>query len=793
MLKRHKYTITGLVQGVGFRPFIFNIAKQLGLTGNIRNTFDGVELEVQGEQDSLEKFKYSLSFELPQPAKIISFQIQIIDNLSGETNFIIEESSVEKSSSLVGKNSVFISPDMSTCPDCISELNEITNRRYCYPFTNCTICGPRYTIIHQIPYDRNRTTMACFNMCPDCKGEYSNPADRRFHAQPNACTVCGPRLWITDTEGHIITEGYEAICNIINYIYAGKIVAIKGIGGFHLVCDATNSFVINELRHRKHRLHKPFAVMVPNLAGAHKIAFISEVEAMEMSSSQAPIVIVQAIPGRLPENVAPDISSVGLMLPYTPLHHVLFKEISSRFKTKENSIALIMTSGNKHSQPIVSSNREALTTLAEIADFFLFHDRDILVPIDDSVIWVESNTTSKQSSKGNSIHMVRRARGYTPLPIIVKKLKPEGCCVLAVGAERNNTFCLTKGQNLFLSQYIGDVTTPETDYYFRQMVRHVTRLFEVTPDVVVCDLHPNYLSTEYALEFDVPLLRLQHHFAHGYSVLAEHDISDPTLVLALDGTGYALDNTVWGGELLYLHPTAVKGTYNFFGSRLGRLSLFPLPGGEIAIREPWRLVSGFFSLFEYNKFLDLLERLWGTIPGRLDMHAILYTIINSNNTIMTSSCGRLFDAVSALLGLGDYITYEGQAAIRLEYHQDITCVEGLPTSITQQNGLYELDTTTFFSEIVALLQQNVSTAIIARQFHIGLSEGLADLALAGAQQTGINTVALSGGVLQNKTITFLLSEALRRRGLIPIMPKNVPSGDGGISLGQAYWARMVID
>lgn len=782
-MKRQGYIIKGQVQGIGFRPFVYCTATKLGLTGKVKNTLYGVWIEVQGSNNTLDEFREIITYKNPSNIQLTSIIVQSLDYQPMELEFIIE-----KSSEGIQYTSL-ISPDIATCEHCINELNITTDHRYQYPFINCTLCGPRYTIMHNVPYDRHHTSMSSFPFCFICEKEYNDPLDRRFNAQSNTCPTCGPHVWLVDNVNRDIAVSNEAISLVIKYIYEGKIVAIKGIGGFHLVCDATNAEAITRLRHRKNRPDKSLAIMVPTIDVAQKIAFVSEVEAKKMQSPERPIVILQAIPYSLPKNIAPDVSSIGVMLPYTPLHHILFNKLKEYNDVVGRVPALIMTSGNVSGGAIIYNNEDALTRLTNITDFFLFHNRDIIIPIDDSVICLDNDSVVDKYPYG---HVIRRARGYAPLPIVVKSLKDNGPCILALGAEHKNTFCFTRGQEMFLSQHIGDISEPETEWLFCQTLKHISKLFGFSPEAIVCDLHPDYFTTRYAIEFGLPILQLQHHVAHGYSVLAEHGHTEPALILALDGTGYGIDGTIWGGELLYLYPEAVKGKTYEQGERLARLSLLPLPGGEKAIHEPWRLLSGFLASVELELSDTIARLLWGTMPNRLAMHKLIKEMVAKGNVMLTSSCGRLFDTVSALFGLCDYTTYEGQAAIRLEYQQDMLCNEGLTISINKKGQIYELDTVFFLKQLVKLLQQQISLSTLARRFHIGLVEGLADLALIGAEKTGVKTVGLSGGVLNNKSIASLLPKALMYRGLIPLTHKHVPSGDGGISLGQAYWASMVL-
>ncbi|MEG2005178.1 MAG: carbamoyltransferase HypF, partial [Bilophila sp.] len=603
-------------------------------------------------------------------AQVTSCTRREIPLTQGEDRFVITHSGATG-----GGHTVLVSPDVATCPHCLADMNDPTNRRYQYPFTNCTDCGPRYTITRSIPYDRRGTSMSCFPLCPDCQAEYDNPHDRRFHAQPNACPVCGPHVWLTDGQNEQTGQqgqgGQRAIEQTAAALAAGKIVAIKGLGGFHLVCDATNAEAIATLRRRKHRPHKALAVMVPDMDTVHRIAQVAPLEARTLTSSERPIVVLTARPEVLPPSIAPDLASVGVMLPYTPLHHLLLQA----FGRLRLLPVLVMTSGNAGGEPIALGNREALVRLRDQADLFLLHNRDILIRADDSVVCAPFAPADEQ------VHVFRRARGYVPRPLRLPEREGHTPCILATGAELKNTLCLTRTNDAFVSQHIGDLKNLETFGFFQDMATHLSTLLEVTPEVVVCDLHPDYLSTTYAQEYaaakKIPLLRIQHHFAHIYSVLGEHNHLAPALGLALDGTGYGTDGTIWGGELLLVRPDAPVSPKTFgqstpWGERLGRLTPFPLPGGEAAIREPWRLVSGFLALPECaeamslnaDASLALLQTCFtDTPPPHLSAHhAAIAELVRCARTPRTSSCGRLFDAVAALLGLCPNISYEGQAA-----------------------------------------------------------------------------------------------------------------------------------
>lgn len=850
-MKRQGYIIGGQVQGVGFRPFVYRTATREGLTGHVGNTSDGVRIEVQGTPEALAAFDQALTQEAPPLARITALRREDLPLTEGESGFAIALSEGRHG------HAVLVSPDVATCDQCLADMRDPANRRYRYPFTNCTDCGPRYTITRSIPYDRATTSMSCFPLCEDCAAEYHDPLDRRFHAQPNACPICGPRVWLTDGLAPEVAEGQEAVERTAEALHAGKLVAVKGLGGFHLVCDATNPEAVALLRERKRRPHKALAIMVPDLATARRVVLVSDAEAAVLASPERPIV---ALTSRkvLPPAVAPDVDSIGVMLPYTPLHHLLLEA----FAGHAGLPALVMTSGNAGGEPISLGNREALSRLRHIADLFLLHNRDILIRADDSVVRVEeaekeplltreplplspapslflsqtfdserqteptkterterefsirqnpqlfsqktpssaSFTLTEKPGLGERekeekafpvLHFFRRARGFVPRPLELPH--DPGRCVLTTGAELKNTLCLTRGGDAFVSQHVGDLKNLETYDFFCAMIEHLSGLLEIKAETVVCDLHPNYLSTGYALESGLPVLRLQHHFAHIYGVLAENGHRGPALGLALDGTGYGTDGTIWGGELLFVDPgTAAPDRY---GERLGRLTPFPLPGGEAAIREPWRIASGFMSFPEAEgqreRFGDSLEKLLG-ISEKRSVHKAIQEMARHKTAPLTSSCGRLFDAVSALFGLCPSISYEGQAAIRLESVQDRSATSVPPFPLRERGGLLELDTAAFFLHLLKRRQTGVPVPMLAREFHLGLAQGLAELALAASRRCGTRTVALSGGVLHNSTLARLLPEALARRGLRPLVHRALPPGDGGLSFGQAAWAACIL-
>lgn len=870
-MERHAYLLGGQVQGVGFRPFVYRTATGLGLSGFVGNTSDGVRVEVQGRGEALALFAEALCHGLPPLARITERRFFSLPVVEGEAAFCIAQSEGHSG------HTVLVSPDVATCDACLADMNDPAGRRHGYAFTNCTDCGPRYTITRSIPYDRATTTMACFPLCPDCQAEYEDPLNRRFHAQPNACPVCGPRLWFVEAGGEetapepgrklapvLVQEQAQeqamaggddaaALARAAAVLARGGLVAVKGLGGFLLACDAHNAVAIAELRRRKRRPHKSLAVMVPDVGVARRLAWLRPEEEALLLGPERPVLIARrrspadcaaaacepedVLPeDALPDDIAPDLDSVGIMLPYTPLHHLLLAAFAKAVSAKDRAApALVMTSGNAGGEPIALGNREALQRLSGIADAFLLHNRDILIRADDSVLrllpGVSGDTPMPQ--------FFRRARGYVPRPVQLPPLAggqgpsergaPQ---VLAVGAELKSTLCFTRGSQAFVSQHIGDLSNEETFAFFRETAAHLAGLLEVTPQVVVRDAHPDYLSSVFAeacgAERKLPVLCLQHHFAHIYSVLAEHGHEGPALGLALDGTGLGDDGSVWGGELLFVRPDAVNGGSPSPGVRLGRLSPFPLPGGDMAAREPWRLVSAFFALLgepepepadvafvpsgreaAHAAVTELVRREMARVASPNSApnggpNAGLYGGPGGRSLMpWTSSCGRLFDAVAAMLGLCRTISYEGQAAIRLERAQgnglayaDSSGARGavfIPSIHRPGAGrdLLELDTRELFLHLLRLRRAARPVPEIARCFHNSLVEGLADMTALAAQRVGVRTVALSGGALQNATLAGCLPAALLKRGLLPLRPLALPPGDGGLCLGQAFWARRV--
>jgi len=754
--RRVVVSVRGIVQGVGFRPRVHQLATACGLQGWVRNRSSGVELEVAGPGAAVAAFLDDLQRQAPPLASII--EVKVTERpYRPLAAFHIEASTRES------QRRTLISPDVRTCDDCLRELADPADRRYRYPFINCTNCGPRYTIIRDVPYDRDQTTMAGFALCPECRREYDDPGNRRFHAQPNACPRCGPRVWLERPDGRIEAEQDLAIRRAVELLTAGAIVAARGLGGFHLATTATDEAAVRRLRGRKIREDKPFAVMFESLEEIQRHCRVNARERDLLLSRQRPIVLLERRPepaaaAAIAPSVAPGNRSLGAFLPYTPLHRLLFEDSRCR--------ALVMTSGNQSDEPIVTDNDQARDRLRAIADWLLLHDRPIHIRCDDSVVRVV----------GGVSRPLRRARGYVPAPVL---LAHGGPSVLAVGAELKSTVCLSRGREAFLSQHIGDLENLETLRAFEFTIEHLERLFDIRPQLIVHDLHPDYLSSQWAEHQPLPRLAVQHHHAHIAAVLAESQFERPVLGLALDGTGYGTDGTIWGGEVLKVDPAA--GT-EF--ERLARLLPLPLPGGSRAIREPWRMaVSALVTLDPPHPtatYPDFFAR-WPTAAAAV----LVQMIRNGINSPLTSSCGRLFDAVSALIGLRERIHYEGQAAIELE--QAITVESGAYRGrLDHVDGLQVINPLPILTELIADIRAGVAVGVMAARFHNGLVDLLAEAMQALRDQTGIDTAALSGGVFQNAYLAERLEAALHRLGFQVLVHREVPPNDACIALGQAY-------
>lgn len=742
--------IEGVVQGVGFRPTVFRLAHKYGIKGWILNSSEGVTIWAEAPQEIIDAFLQDILDHPPKLAMIVKHSIKPRE-LQGFDTFFIKHS--EKSD----HKDVIISPDVSTCDECYKEIMDPQNHRYHYPFTNCTNCGPRFTIIMDVPYDREKTTMRDFPMCPECAHEFEDPMFRRFHAQPNCCPKCGPHTTLRDQEGNV----YPGLGH--QFLKEGKILAVKGLGGFHLVCDATNRESVAALRRRKVREFKPFAVMCKDLDVAKRYCHISPQEAELLESPAHPIVILKRLKlDDLPAEIAPGIDTLGVMLPYTPLHHLLFDE---------GLEILVMTSANISDDPLIIDNDEALKKLKGIADYFLLHNRQIFNRCDDSVAAVV----------GGEVQIIRRARGYVPLPIDLPVEPP--AVMLGCGGDLKSTFCMTKGRGAYLSQHLGDINHYGNYQQFLYTIPRFETMLDVKPEIVVYDLHPDYMATRWAKGLKgVRKIGVQHHQAHMASCLAENQVTGPALGVVCDGTGYGLDGAIWGFEFFSGTPDNLE--------RMAHLSYLPLPG-EITIKRPSRMSFAYL----YELFGDAgLKYAQGYLPELPDeeQQVLVRQLENRFNTVLTSSCGRLFDAVSALLGICTKVQYEGQAAIEMETLADVNAADAYSFEFCTGSKPYTLGVRGIFQGILADLKQNTSVSEIAGRFHNTIAEMIIMVLKKMREDTGLNLVALSGGVFQNNLLFLLLRRRLAEEDFTVLYHKKVPTNDGGVSLGQVYIASEVI-
>jgi hydrogenase maturation protein HypF len=763
---RKAVEIAGIVQGVGFRPFIYRLATEHNLTGFVTNTAAGVSIEVEGAAESVAAFLARLPKEVPPLAHVTS--LVVADRPANQdVEFRILPSRAGE------ERRVLISPDVAICGDCLRELLDPDDRRFRYPFINCTNCGPRYTIVRDIPYDRAKTSMAAFPMCPECQREYDDPSNRRFHAQPNACWNCGPHVELWNSGGQRI-EAAGPIQKAVELLAAGEIVAVKGLGGFHLAVDAMNESAVARLRERKRRVEKPFAIMAATLAGGEEFCWLDDASRGVLRSPAHPIVLAKKRqPERFAPSVAPFNRDLGVFLPYTPLHHLLLAE--GRFS------ALVMTSGNISEEPIAIDNVEAMERLRGLADYFLVHNREILLRADDSVVRVV----------GDRARQVRRSRGYVPAPIFLKEELPP---VLAVGGELKNTICLTRGCEAFLSQHIGDLENLESYKFFESTVAGLKRILEIEPRVLAYDLHPDYSSTRWALaQQGMERVGVQHHHAHIASCMAENHLDGRVIGFALDGTGFGLDGNVWGGEVLV-------GDYHGL-ERLAHLDYIPMPGGSASIVEPRRMAISYLFQHFGRDFWDL------DIPfvrglDRTRTQTLLQMIERGVNSPLTSSTGRLFDAVAALAGVRENVNYEAQAAIELEaameeYRAEQRSApiaegssedEGYPFAIREESGGWIIDSRPMFLAVARDIREGILTSALSYRFHLGFVDVLARTAELVRGRTGLDRVCLSGGSFQNCFLSQHLQARLEAADFQVFTHSEVPCGDGGISLGQAIVA-----
>lgn len=740
-MNRYSLIIRGIVQGVGFRPYLYRLAKSFFIRGFVRNTSEGVYAEIEGDTASCDSFIAALRQHPPALARIKSIQTHPLPP-RGDTGFVILES-------LEGERNAFVSPDIGICDACAAEIMDKNNRRWHYAFTNCTDCGPRYTILRDIPYDRKNTTMAGFVQCPDCLGEYEDPADRRFHAQPNACPVCGPKLTFCK-EGEVLdADPYELFDK---WVHEGGIIAVKGIGGYHLACDAANEDAVKRLRKNKIRYDKPFAVMMRSIDTVRKFCDINRQEEETLLCPGKPIVLLKKKKDcGIAEDTAPNNNRIGVMLPYTPLHMLLM----------QNNEALVMTSANLSDRPMIYHDTEAMQSLFKISDAILMHNRQIYRRMDDSVCVFAAG----------KVRMLRRARGYAPEPI---KLYGNSRIILALGAQQKNTFCLVKGDNAFLSGHIGDLDDPDTESFYASEIQSFMRLFDAKPEMIACDMHPDYVSTRYATCFDggLPVNKIQHHHAHFASVLAEHQMEEPAIGLIFDGTGYGTDGTIWGGEALF---GGIRSS-----ERVGHLRYTSLLSGEAAIHEPWRVAlammcdaCGESEALDYFKAYEEKAAL------------LLHMKKQGINSPAASSAGRLFDAVAALAGLRMLTTYEGQAAVDLEQAIDPSADGSYHFDILSEGNTMIFDWRQIIRDVVRDAKKGIDAGIISARFHRAVVHLMTDVAYQAKKRYECSRIVLSGGVFQNVYLLENGISRLERCGFKALTNEMVPANDGGISFGQA--------
>lgn len=750
MIQRVKIVIQGAVQGVGFRPFVFRLATDLKLNGWIINSSQGVFIEAEGEPGILKEFLARLKTDKPKNSFIQSFEHSYLDP-AGFEKFEIRESN-EK-----GAKTALVLPDIATCPDCLEEIFNPNDRRYLYPFTNCTNCGPRFSIITSLPYDRANTSMGEFEMCEKCRKEYEDPLNRRFHAEPTACPVCGPKVYLTDTKGNILYREHEAILNAVSALKEGKIVALKGIGGYQLICDASNDLAVKTLRSRKRRSEKPFALMFPNLNSVIDVCEVSKEEESLLLSNEAPIVLLKKKnneAGVVSKETVINNPFLGVMLPYSPLHHILMRELGT---------PVIATSGNISEEPICIDEVTAYEKLGDIADFFLSHNRKIIRHVDDSIARI---------ILGREM-LMRRARGYAPLPVKIKGLDK---AVLAVGGHLKNTIAVNKDENVFISQHIGDLENIESITAFKNVINDLESFYEITPLLVVCDLHPEYISTKFAGEQSENVVSVQHHFAHVLSCIAENEIEGKVLGFSWDGTGYGTDGVIWGSECMIVENNSFK--------RFAHLKPFKLPGGEAAIHEVWRI--GVSLLNELNK-----TNKYGNFK---DLLVVIQMMEKGINSPLTNSMGRFFDGVSSLIGIRDNASFEAQAAMELEFAA-IKAAENVTDDLANNDyfefrleknstGEYIIGWEKIIKGILNESAGNKSKEQIALKFHNTLVEIISEV----SRLSGCKKIVLTGGCFQNKLLLEKAIERLAKENYKVYWHQRVPPNDGGISLGQVKFA-----
>lgn len=763
MIKRQKILITGRVQGVGFRPAVCKIAGQLGLTGFVYNDTKGVTIELQGTEEKISEFSKRLnSGEKPPLAKIKSYQVTDINPVEEENKFTIRLS--ESTGTALSE----VTADIAVCEDCLKEMAEKSNFRYGYPFINCTNCGPRYSIVKTIPYDRPNTTMSVFEMCDKCAAQYADIDDRRFHAQPVACPVCGPKIWLTDAEGKATeTETDKVIAETARLLLDGKIAAIKGVGGFHLAVDALNEEAVKRLRERKRRDHKPFALMAASIQNIKEYAVVSKSAEHTLKSPQSPIVL---LPKKKDSKIAPSVASgvdtFGFMLCYAPLHYLIFAE---------GIKVIVMTSGNISDEPLICKNEKALERLGGIADVFLMHNREIYRQVDDSIIHFVDDQPIP----------LRRARGYVPTPVFTEESSRND--IFAAGADMKNTFCLAKQNQLICSEHIGDLEDAEVYHHYIESIEHLRKLFEVKPKVAVCDLHPAYMSTQYTLSMsNLKIIQVQHHWAHIASVLVEHGLEGPVIGIECDGTGYGTDGAIWGCECM------IASLDDF--ERVGHLAYYPLAGADKASKEAIRPLLGLlktiygsqFKLVKFEHFIKQVE------PDGNKQRIVLEQIKKQINTVQTSSLGRVFDAVAAMLGLGNYNHFDAQLPMALESIIQEGIEEQYDFDLVENtDGPFQLYLHKMIKQIIGDIEKGITSNIISAKFHNCLAAALLEMAKTARQSIKLSTVALSGGVFCNRYLTNCLVKLLKENDFYVLLNRYIPSNDGGIAIGQAAIAAKI--
>ncbi|MGQ9842234.1 MAG: carbamoyltransferase HypF [Spirochaetota bacterium] len=750
MIHHYHIRVKGIVQGVGFRPFVYNLAVAHNLYGSVSNDTEGVSIHLEGPEKDIHQCIDSILNNPPPLAQITSITIKKLSP-DGLTNFTIQESTT------TNLKDAFIPPDVAICNECLNDFFDVHNRRYHYPFTTCTHCGPRFSIIEDIPYDRKNTAMKPFSMCTQCLKEYTNPQDRRFHTQPNACWQCGPHIILCDSSGNVIQTQFDAVISQVKDILKHHIVALKSVGGYHLACDATNDYCVQLLRQRKGRPFKPFAIMVSSIEFLETFCLVSSKEKELLQSKERPIVLVRLQKNILSQYVAPGLAYLGVMLPYTPFQYMLF--------ANNGDSIYIMTSANISDEPIIYQDDDAFERLKYIADYFVTYNREIISHTDDSVMQVVDEKP----------FFIRRSRGFVPTPLFLKKSPIH---ILATGGDLKNSFALARDNVVIVSQYLGDISTPWGNDLYRKTITHYSKIFDCTPALVVHDLHPNYFTTMFANELHVkgiPTLATQHHHAHIVSVCEEHSFFEPVIGIAYDGTGYGPDHTLWGSELL------IADVKEFI--RVAHFDYFALPGGENAIKDPWKIGLSLLlsSGIETTSFYT----------DKKEKESVEEIIKKNLNSPLTCSIGRLFDGVASLLGIVHHISTEAEAAMLLE-EEALKEYSDSPSSLLisiHDADTFIVNTAQLIQEIVTMLSMKIPTPTIAIRFHKAIVQITVDLAVQLRDKYNINTVALAGGVFHNRILLHLITQGLQKKSFDIILPKKLPCNDGGIALGQITIGR----